>query len=146
MFKKASPLSVALVSALITAIICLSIGLSLVESNQPHSVGDIVTEKVEVDAETTIATGETSEANNGTTNTRTATFVYLGACSKLYKSENATVSCGIFLDTFENIKLAELIDSAGFPYKQEYVAVTSSSNPVRYMIKTVSGSTYWVEP
>lgn len=144
--KKNSPLRVCIITALITAIICLAAGYFVLGNNQPHSIGDIVTEEVEVGGETTIATGETSEANNDSTVTRTVTYVYLGACSKLYSSEDATSSCGIFLDTFENVELAELIDSAGFPYKQEYVAVTSSTNPVRYMIKTVSGETFWVEP
>lgn len=143
---KNSPLRVCLITALITAMICLTVSFGVQESNKPNAIGDIVTEEVEIGAETTIVTIETSEANTNTNVTRTATFVYLGACSKLYSSEDATYSCGIFLDTFANIELAELIDSSSFPYKQEYVAVTSSTNPVRYLIKTDSGSTYWVEP
>ena len=143
---KNSPLRVMLITALVTTIICLVVGYFVLESHQPHSIGDIVAETVEIGGETTNATGETNEANNDIADTRTATYVYLGACSKLYKTEDTTSSCGIFLDTFENVELAELIDSAGFPYKQEYVAVTSSTNPVRYMIKTVSGETFWVEP
>ena len=142
---KKSPLSIALISALITTIICTIIGAIVVFNVQPNSVGDTVTERIEIGGETTDATGD-GEATDTTTVTRTVTFVYLGASSKLYKSEDATSSCGIFLDTFENVELAELIDSAGFPYKQEYVAVTSSADPVRYMIKTVSGETFWVEP
>ena len=137
--KKQSPLSVALITTLITIIVCLIGGYFVLDNSLPKSIGDTVVEKIEIDGEPIVETGKTPI-------TRTVTYVYLGACSKLYSSEDATTSCGIFFDTFESSQLAELIDSNAFPYKQEYVALTSSSNPARYMIKLENGTIYWVEP
>lgn len=138
--KRLSPLRVALITIFVTVIGCVCIVSIFWPS--ATTIGDTVTEKV---SSAIMADGDDGSSTYGTT-TSTATFVYLGACSKLYTTEDAVSPVGIFLDTFEKDKLAEWIDSAGFPYKQQYFATTSSSEPMRYLIRTASGSTFWVEP
>ena len=115
---------IALVSAVIGAVI-----FSLCQTLILPDIGDTVSD-----------TGEDGAVHN---------FVYVGATTKLYVSDNSSESIGVFLDIFDDIHsnedLADLIDNSGFPYELEYQAVTVAT-PARYMIRTDSGSTYWIEP
>lgn len=77
-------------------------------------------------------------------------LVAVGATSKLYEAWDSDSSSQEFLDIFNDVAgdsedLGTLIDEKGFPYKVPYMAKTMQE-PLRYLIETNSGSTYWIEP
>ena len=84
--------------------------------------------------------------------------VKLNASSLLYESMDAEVSVGEFLGIFDDVKsdeekLSKMIDNNQFPYQIRVHAVTipettedGTKPATRYLIKTNSGDTYWVEP
>ena len=97
------------ITFIITAIICsIAAFIVVTEVYQPNYIGQTGTETIEV-----------TDANGSVTGKNITSYVFLGANSKLYEDEDATTSYGIFLDTFEDGELAELIDNNQFPYQQE---------------------------
>lgn len=125
MKKKNNLAFIIFVTVIVTMAACFT--LQYLQSKNDHIIGETVSE-----------TG---------TDGLHHTYVYLGASSKTYETECSPNKMGIFLETFEDVSdLAEFIDGNSFPYKAEYFATTSATDPVRYMLKTDTGSTFWVEP